>query len=84
MSITSTLTDAEREAAIERRRIERRERRLEAATTRVRTFSTWIEEDADITRRRNSGETVPRIQMPEVPTDHDYALVRENEEAAHA
>jgi hypothetical protein len=85
MSITTpTLSDEERAAAIERRREERRIKRLNEAIERVAAFRAWIEADAEVTRRRNSGESVPRVSMPPVPTDHDYALVRENEEVQHA
>lgn len=82
MSITTpTLSDEERAAEIELRRERRRIKRLGEAIVRVKTFRDWIKADAEITRRRNAGESVPRARMPEVPTDHDYALVRENEEA---
>jgi hypothetical protein len=80
MCAVSTLSDEERERAIAERREARRVVRLEQAVTRVSEFRAWITADAEVTRQRNQGDDVSRPPMPEVPSDHDYVLVRESEE----
>jgi len=76
------MSDEARAAAIEQRREERRAKRLQQAIDRVATFRDWLRKDAEVTRRRATGVIVPRPPMPEVPTDHDYTLVREQEDAS--
>lgn len=86
MSNTPILSDEERALQIEKRRQERRAKRMQQAIDRVAAFRQWVEDDAEITVQRRLadqvGDMMPaRPRMPEIPTDHDYALLRENEEA---